>query len=44
MMDALRAIEGNEIKITFTGAMRPFVICPINDDSTLQLILPVRTY
>ena len=44
MMDALRAIEGNEIKITFTGAMRPFVIYPINDDSTLQLILPVRTY
>ena len=44
MMDALRAIEGNEIKITFTGAMRPFVLYPINDDSTLQLILPVRTY
>ena len=44
MMDALRAIEGNEIKISFTGAMRPFVIYPINDDSTLQLILPVRTY
>jgi DNA polymerase III subunit beta len=44
MMDALKAIEGNEIKIRFTGAMRPFVIYPINDDSTLQLILPVRTY
>ncbi|WP_428910288.1 DNA polymerase III subunit beta [Niallia sp. Krafla_26] len=44
MMDALKAIEGNEIKILFTGAMRPFVIYPINDDSTLQLILPVRTY
>lgn len=44
MIDALRAIEGNEIKITFTGAMRPFVLYPINDDSTLQLILPVRTY
>ncbi len=44
MMDALKAIEGNEINIHFTGAMRPFVIYPINDDSTLQLILPVRTY
>ncbi|WP_338471234.1 DNA polymerase III subunit beta [Niallia sp. XMNu-256] len=44
MMDALKAIEGNEINILFTGAMRPFVIYPIHDDSTLQLILPVRTY
>lgn len=44
MMDALKAIEGNEINIHFTGAMRPFVIYPINDDTTLQLILPVRTY
>jgi DNA polymerase-3 subunit beta len=44
MMDALRALEGTEIKISFTGAMRPFVIRPIGDESILQLILPVRTY
>lgn len=44
MMDALKALEGSEIKINFTGAMRPFVINPIHDDSILQLILPVRTY
>jgi len=44
MMDALKALEGTEIKISFTGAMRPFVIHPINDDAILQLILPVRTY
>lgn len=44
MMDALKALEGTEIKINFTGAMRPFVIRPLNDDSILQLILPVRTY
>ncbi|GGE83240.1 DNA polymerase III subunit beta [Priestia taiwanensis] len=44
MMDALKAVEGSEISISFTGAMRPFLIRPINDDSTLQLILPVRTY
>jgi len=44
MMDALKAIEGTEIEIQFTGAMRPFVIRPLHDDSTLQLILPVRTY
>ena len=44
MMDALKALEGTEIKISFTGAMRPFVIRPMHDDSILQLILPVRTY
>jgi DNA polymerase-3 subunit beta len=44
MMDALKAIEGTEIDIHFTGAMRPFVIRPVQDDSILQLILPVRTY
>jgi DNA polymerase-3 subunit beta len=44
MMDALKALEGTEIKICFTGAMRPFIIQPINDESILQLILPVRTY
>ncbi|WP_276210760.1 DNA polymerase III subunit beta [Heyndrickxia coagulans] len=44
MMDALRALEGTEITIRFTGAMRPFIIRPVNDDTTLQLILPVRMY
>jgi DNA polymerase III subunit beta len=44
MMDALKALEGTEIKISFTGAMRPFIIQPMNDESILQLILPVRTY
>ncbi|MED0666755.1 DNA polymerase III subunit beta [Bacillus badius] len=44
MMDALKVLEGTEINIQFTGAMRPFVIRPENDDSILQLILPVRTY
>lgn len=44
MMEALRAIEHDEVKINFTGAMRPFIIQPIDEDSILQLILPVRTF
>lgn len=44
MMDALKALEGTDIKVNFTGAMRPFVIRPLHDDTILQLILPVRTY
>ncbi|MCA1032310.1 DNA polymerase III subunit beta [Bacillus timonensis] len=44
MMDALKALEGSEIRVSFTGAMRPFVIRTLHDESILQLILPVRTY
>ncbi|MGG0435222.1 DNA polymerase III subunit beta [Priestia megaterium] len=44
MLDALKALEGTDIKINFTGAMRPFIIRTLEDDSMLQLILPVRTY
>ncbi|MBM7601357.1 DNA polymerase-3 subunit beta [Virgibacillus halotolerans] len=44
MIDALKAIEYEEVKIEFTGAMRPFIIRPANDDPITQLILPVRTY
>jgi len=44
MIEALRAIDSEEVTIAFTGAMRPFVIRPANDDPILQLILPVRTF
>ncbi|GAA0608433.1 DNA polymerase III subunit beta [Virgibacillus siamensis] len=44
MLDALKAVEYDDVKIEFTGAMRPFIIKPANDNSVLQLILPVRTY
>jgi len=44
VIDALRAIDSQEINIGFTGAMSPFVIKPTDHDRTLHLILPVRTY
>lgn len=44
MIDALKAIEYDEVRVNFTGAMRPFIIRPAEEDSILQLILPVRTY
>lgn len=44
MIDALKAVEGTEIHISFTGAMRPFLIRVPEDQTILQLILPVRTY
>ncbi|MEO4055376.1 DNA polymerase III subunit beta [Solibacillus sp. CAU 1738] len=44
MMEALKAIDGQDVLIQFTGAMRPFILRSIHDDAILQLILPVRTY
>jgi len=44
MMDALKAIDSDEVKIEFTGAMRPFILRPANGEPIIQLILPVRTY
>ncbi|WPK13027.1 DNA polymerase III subunit beta [Lysinibacillus louembei] len=44
MMEALRAIDGQDVVIQFTGTMRPFILRSIHDDAILQLILPVRTY
>ncbi|WP_332650751.1 DNA polymerase III subunit beta [Lysinibacillus sp. 54212] len=44
MMEALKAIDGQDVIIQFTGAMRPFILRSVLDDSILQLILPVRTY
>lgn len=44
MLDTLKTIESDEIQINFTGAMRPFIIKIPNNESILQLILPVRTF
>ncbi|AYC28374.1 DNA polymerase III subunit beta [Paenisporosarcina cavernae] len=44
MMDALKAIDASEVKIQFAGAMRPFILKSVHDETNLQLILPVRTY
>jgi DNA polymerase III subunit beta len=44
MIDALKALDSTEIKVSFTGAMRPFLLRSIDNDSVLHLILPVRTF
>lgn len=44
MIDALRIIEEDHVIVHFTGAMRPFILYPENNQHILQLILPVRTY
>ncbi|WP_332634399.1 DNA polymerase III subunit beta [Halalkalibacter flavus] len=44
IIDALKVIDSEEVNITFTGAMSPFVIRPIEHDHYLHLFSPVRTY
>ncbi|MEK4487566.1 DNA polymerase III subunit beta [Psychrobacillus sp. FSL H8-0484] len=44
MMDALKAFDGQDVTIQFTGAMRPFILNSVKDNEVLQLIVPVRTY
>jgi DNA polymerase-3 subunit beta len=43
MLEALKVIDSDLIKIGFTGAMQPIIIRPEDGTSILQLILPYRT-
>ncbi|SFX31178.1 DNA polymerase-3 subunit beta [Thermoactinomyces sp. DSM 45891] len=43
MIEALRSIDSDEIRIQFTGTMTPFIIQPADREDTLHLIVPIRT-
>jgi DNA polymerase III subunit beta len=43
LMDALKVIKEEEIKLCFNVSMRPVIIEPIDNASYLHLISPVRT-
>lgn len=42
--EAIKAIGSNDVDICLNGEMKPFVIKNKEDDSIIQLVLPVRTY
>lgn len=44
LMDALKAIKEDEIKLSFGGSMKPVLIEPVDHSSCLHLISPVRSY
>ncbi|MBB5174785.1 DNA polymerase III subunit beta [Texcoconibacillus texcoconensis] len=44
LIDALKVVDSEEVKIDFTGAMSPFVLKPTDHDHSLHLFSPVRTY
>jgi len=42
--DAIRALNAFQVKISFAGNMKPFILKSTNDDDVLQLVLPIKTY
>lgn len=47
LIDALKAMDSEKVRIKFSGEMQPFIVEPEEKDSELEikkLILPVRTY
>lgn len=44
VFDAIKALSGSLVKFSLCGEMKPFIIQSVEDDSVLQLVLPVRTY
>lgn len=42
LIDALKAINNTEVIMSFNGDMRPFVLRDKYDETTIQLIVPVR--
>ncbi|MBK3494725.1 DNA polymerase III subunit beta [Viridibacillus sp. YIM B01967] len=44
LLDALKAVKEKEVKLSFSGPMRPVLIEPLENPSYIQLISPVRTY
>ena len=42
MIDALRNSECDEVKIDFTGPLSPIRVKPLDDESFVGIVLPVR--
>ena len=44
MIEALKSMEDEYIEILFNGELKPIIIKNIENNSLIQLILPIRTY
>ena len=42
--DAIKSINGDKVRVLFTGEMKPFIIKDFEKEDIIQLVLPVRTY
>lgn len=44
MLDALKTLEADKIKLLFNGDVKPIILKNIDDETLVELILPIRTY
>ena len=44
MLDSIKSLESEEIKIMFNGEVKPIILKNPESDDLIQLILPIRTY
>ena len=44
VVDAIKALKSEDVRICFQAEMKPFVVLDPKDDSVIQLITPMRTY
>lgn len=44
VIDAIKALKSEDVRICFQAEMRPFVVISPKDDSVIELITPMRTY
>ncbi|MEG0297906.1 MAG: DNA polymerase III subunit beta [Erysipelotrichaceae bacterium] len=42
--EAIKVLNGTHIRFSFSGEMKPFIIEVLDNETVLQLVLPVRTY
>ena len=43
-LEAIKAFEGSEITVKFTGELKPFLLLDKTDEKFVQVILPVRYF
>lgn len=44
MMEALKSFSSDKVDISFVGEVKPIILKSVDDDSLIQLVLPIRTY
>lgn len=44
MMEALKSFDSDTVKISFVGEIKPIILNSVDDETLIQLVLPIRTY
>ena len=44
MMEAIKALDCEEIELSFNGDIKPIILKNVSDENLIQLIVPIKTY